>query len=69
MSDTDMQVGDSVARGGIAEDPGDATGRPAANPLHAILAVAVAQAAEAVMVTAPDGTIIYVNPAFERLTG
>ncbi|KAA0239428.1 MAG: hypothetical protein HUU14_05370 [Dehalococcoidia bacterium] len=21
------------------------------------------------MVTAPDGTIIYVNPAFERLTG
>jgi PAS domain S-box-containing protein len=36
--------------------------------LH-ILAVAVEQAAEAVMVTTVEGTIVYVNAAFERLTG
>ncbi len=33
------------------------------------LAIAVEQSAEAIMVTDTDGTIQYVNPAFERITG
>jgi PAS domain S-box-containing protein len=33
------------------------------------LAVAIEQTAESVFITARDGTIQYVNPAFERLTG
>jgi two-component system cell cycle sensor histidine kinase/response regulator CckA len=37
--------------------------------LNARLALAVVQAAEAVMMTTVDGRIIYVNPAFERITG
>lgn len=57
-----------TGEGGTGE-AGEITGAPASNPLHAILAVAVNQAAEAVMVAAPDGTIIFVNPAFEALTG
>jgi len=37
--------------------------------VNARLASALAQAAEAVMMTTVDGRIIYVNPAFERITG
>jgi two-component system, cell cycle sensor histidine kinase and response regulator CckA len=37
--------------------------------VNARLASALAQAAEAVMMTTVDGSIIYVNPAFERITG
>jgi two-component system, cell cycle sensor histidine kinase and response regulator CckA len=37
--------------------------------LNARLALVVQQAAEAVMMTTVDGRIIYVNPAFERITG
>jgi PAS domain S-box-containing protein len=33
------------------------------------LSAAVEQAAEGVIITQPDGTIVYVNPAFERITG
>ncbi|HTP49761.1 MAG TPA: ATP-binding protein [Anaeromyxobacteraceae bacterium] len=36
---------------------------------HALLAVAVDQAAEAIAVTDPAGLIDYVNPALERITG
>ncbi len=36
---------------------------------HALLAVAVDQAAEAIAVTDPVGRIEYVNPAFERISG
>jgi PAS domain S-box-containing protein len=36
---------------------------------HVRLVTAVEQAAETVMITDPDGTICYVNPAFERITG
>ena len=33
------------------------------------LSLAVEQAAETIMITEPDGTIVYVNPAFEAITG
>ena len=36
---------------------------------RARLATAIDQAAEAIVVTDPDGRIIYANPAFERVTG
>ena len=32
-------------------------------------ATAIDQAAEAIVVTDPDGLIVYANPAFERITG
>jgi PAS domain S-box-containing protein len=36
---------------------------------HARLATAVEQAAESIVITDLSGTILYVNPAFERITG
>jgi PAS domain S-box-containing protein len=36
---------------------------------RARLATAIDQAAEAIVVTDPDGLIVYANPAFERITG
>jgi PAS domain S-box-containing protein len=33
------------------------------------LSTAIDQAAESVVITDPEGTIVYVNPAFERITG
>ncbi len=36
---------------------------------RAMLATAAESAAEAIIITAPDGTIRYVNPAFEHMTG
>ncbi len=36
---------------------------------HARLALAVEQAAETIVITDTDGTIVYANPAFERTTG
>ncbi len=36
---------------------------------RARLATAIDQAAEAIVVTDPDGSIVYANPAFERVTG
>lgn len=47
----------------------DFTDRAAAEQERAKLAAAIEQTAEAVVVTEPDGTISYVNPSFERLTG
>jgi two-component system, cell cycle sensor histidine kinase and response regulator CckA len=43
--------------------------RNRAAELNSRLASALDQAAEAVMMTTVDGVIIYVNPAFERITG
>jgi len=37
--------------------------------IHDRLATAVEQASENIMITTPDGAIIYVNPAFEKITG
>jgi two-component system cell cycle sensor histidine kinase/response regulator CckA len=45
------------------------TARRAAEEARARLAAAVEQTGEAVVVTDPQGTIEYVNPAFERITG
>lgn len=36
---------------------------------HKLLRTAIDQAAEAIVITETSGTIIYVNPAFERITG
>ena len=36
---------------------------------RARLATAIDQAAEAIVVTDPDGRIVYANPAFEQVTG
>ena len=46
---------------------GDGDGLAAGNP--ALLAAALGQAAEAVVITEPDGKIQYVNLAFTRITG
>jgi two-component system cell cycle sensor histidine kinase/response regulator CckA len=45
------------------------TGRKRAEEAQARLATAVEQAAEAIVITDPEGTISYVNPAFEKTSG
>ncbi|UCD85297.1 MAG: PAS domain S-box protein, partial [Deltaproteobacteria bacterium] len=47
----------------------DITERKRAEKERARLATAVSHAAEAIMITEPDGSITYVNPAFEDLSG
>jgi PAS domain S-box-containing protein len=47
----------------------DITGRKRAEEAHARLATAVEQAAEAIVITDLQGTIQYVNPAFEKISG
>jgi len=47
----------------------DITVRRTVEEAHARLAMAVEQAAETIMITDPDGTIIYANPAFEKISG
>ena len=47
----------------------DITPRKQAEQSHARLAMAVEQASEAIVITEPDGTISYVNPAFEKIAG
>jgi len=47
----------------------DITERKAADSTRAQLAMAVEQAAEAIIITDCDANIVYVNPAFERTTG
>lgn len=45
------------------------TQRKRADEARARLAAAVEQAAEAIVITDPHGTILYINPAFEKITG
>lgn len=47
----------------------DITARRRGEEDRAVLAMAVDQSAEAVVITDTQGTILYVNPAFERITG
>jgi PAS domain S-box-containing protein len=47
----------------------DITERKQAEEANARLATAVKQAAEAIVITDSKGTILYVNPAFEKVTG
>jgi PAS domain S-box-containing protein len=47
----------------------DITARKRAEADHQRLATAIEQAAEVVVVTDRDGSIVYVNPAFEAVTG
>ena len=47
----------------------DVTDRKRAEEAQARMATATEQTAEAIFITATDGTIQYVNPAFERITG
>jgi PAS domain S-box-containing protein len=55
--------------GGVLINSRDITARRQAEGERARLNTAVEQAAEAIIVTSADGTIEYVNPAFEQLTG
>jgi len=54
---------------GVIEISRDITEQKRAEAERARLATAIEQAAEAIMVTDPEGSIQYVNPAFERITG
>ena len=47
----------------------DITERRATMESHARLATAVEQAAETIVITDTEGTILYANPAFEKTTG
>jgi PAS domain S-box-containing protein len=47
----------------------DITERKAIETAHDQLAAAVEQSTETIVITNPDGTIVYVNPAFEKSTG
>jgi PAS domain S-box-containing protein len=47
----------------------DVTDRKTVEEEHARLSRAVESAAESIVITDPDGTIVYVNPAFERISG
>ena len=47
----------------------DITARKKAEDAHAQLATAVEQAAEDILITDTSGKIVYVNPAFEKITG
>jgi PAS domain S-box-containing protein len=51
---------------GIARD---ITERKRAEEAHARLAIAVEQAAESIVITDTNGTILYANPAFEQTSG
>ena len=59
-------TGDIVGTQGTARD---ITERKEGERRQVLLATAIEQAAESVVITGTDGTIAYVNPAFERITG
>jgi len=69
----DGQVGDDGRTGPAVAEPERVrpteVGRHPAEEERARLAMAVEQAGESIVVTDTDGTIRYVNPAFERVTG
>jgi len=50
-------------------DPGPIVADSRSQPLREILSTVVERIADAVFITDVDGTIVYVNPAFEQVTG
>jgi PAS domain S-box-containing protein len=60
---------DSGVTSGLLAVSRDISERKRSEEARSRLAAAVEHAAESIMITAPDGTIQYVNPAFETLTG
>lgn len=62
-------VGESGEVDGLLTMCTDITARRRADAERARLSSAVEQAAESIMMTRRDGTIVYVNPAWQRLTG
>ena len=54
---------------GVVLNTRDITERKALEKAQRLLAAAVEQAAEAIVITDVKGTILYVNPAFEKITG
>ena len=69
----DRRTGENGRTGPDAAEPEhtrrEAAARQAAEEERARLAMAVEQAGESIVVTDTDGTIRYVNPAFERVSG
>ena len=73
-AERDLSMDEAKRTGGESEQP-----RSALFPVHddvlrleherARLAMAIDQASESIVITEPDASIIYVNPAFERVTG
>ncbi len=57
------------AIGGIAMFTQVITDRRRAREERVLLSQAIEQSAESVMITDPQGSIVYVNPAFEQVTG
>lgn len=53
----------------VADQVGGALAHARLNQLHQRLSTVVEQAAESVMITDTNGIIVYVNPAFERISG
>jgi PAS domain S-box-containing protein len=61
--------GRAVGGGRVVAISRDLTDRKRAAEEQARLALAVEQGAESIVITDPTGAILYVNPAFEQLTG
>ena len=60
---------DDPAIAGVVLNVRDVTRRKALEEAHRRLAAAVEQAAETIVITDVQGTILYANPAFEKITG
>jgi PAS domain S-box-containing protein len=57
------------ARAGRVYSFRDVTARARIEASHAMLATAVQQAGEAILIADPHGGVVYANPMFERMTG
>jgi PAS domain S-box-containing protein len=66
ISSKHLWFGDTELHVAVARDIAE---RKQAEEANARLATAVEQAAEAIVITDANGTILYINPAFERITG
>ena len=60
---------DDGAVSGIASIAHDVTGTHRAHAERALLAAAMEQGADVVMITDPDANLVFINPAFEQETG